>query len=71
MKFCAVKYFNCQEAVSRDVALSTQTGTTIFSKAEVQRKSEGLRAFAQESSPNKIDTRLSQLIFIRCWRYVV
>ncbi len=27
--------------------------------------------FVPESSPNKIYTRLSQLIFIRCWLYVV
>lgn len=45
--------------------------TYVISKPDIQRKSEGLRAFAQESSPNKIDTRLSQLIFIRCWRDVV
>ena len=29
---------------------------------------EGLRAFAAEFPPNKIDTQLSQWISIRCWR---
>jgi hypothetical protein len=44
------------KAEVRDLLLSTHCRPSSFPKPDIQREGEGRRAFAQESSPNKIDT---------------